>query len=102
MPIYMTARFEVRKDALETCEQAIRLFVEYVRANEPDTLSYISFQDRENPAHFLHTFTFRDEEARELHSNSKAVNHFTSALYPNVVAPVEFTEYKVFAETGTR
>ncbi len=102
MPIYQSARFEVRPEALENCEQAIRLFVEYVRANEPDTLSYTSFQEKEHPTRFLHVFVFRDADARDVHANSIAVNHFTGVLYPNVVSPVEFTEYQVFAETGSR
>jgi quinol monooxygenase YgiN len=99
MPIYMTARFEVQKDALEVCKQTIQEFVEYVRANEPDTILYTSLQEKENPTHFLHYFIFRDEKAREIHSNSDAVNHFTSVLYPNLLAPVEFTEYAVFVST---
>ena len=99
MPIYMTARFEVQKEVLEICRQTIQEFVDYVRANEPDTILYTSLQEKENPTRFLHYFLFRDEKAREIHSNSDAVNRFTSVLYPNLVAPVEFTEYVVFANT---
>jgi quinol monooxygenase YgiN len=84
---------------LSECEAAIRKFVEYVRANEPKTLLYISLQERDDPTRFLHYFIFEDEAARDRHSNSKAVDHFTGALYPNLVEPVEFTEYKQF--TGT-
>ena len=96
MVIHQTAYFVVREDALVVCETAIREFVEYVRANEPDTLLYRSLQEKENPNHFLHYFIFRDEKAREVHSNSEAVNHFTSILYPNLIAPVEFMEYELF------
>jgi quinol monooxygenase YgiN len=99
MPIHQTAYFVVRDDALEACKNAIREFVNYVRENEPDTLLYISLQEKENPNHFLHYFIFRDEQARDLHASSEAVNHFTSILYPNLVAPVEFTEHNVFAST---
>lgn len=99
MPIYITARFEVKKEVLEVCQTAIQEFVEYVRANEPDTLLYTSLQEKENSTRFLHYFVFRDEKARELHSSSEAVNRFTSILYPNLVAPVEFTEYVVFVST---
>ena len=99
MPIHQTAYFVVRDDALEICQKAIREFVDYVRQNEPETLLYTSLQEKENPNHFLHYFIFRDENARHRHSNSEAVNHFTGILYPNLVAPVEFTEYDVFANT---
>lgn len=99
MPIYMTARFEVQKEALEICKHTIQEFIDYVRANEPDTILYISLQEKESSTRFLHYFIFRDEKAREIHSDSDAVNHFTSVLYPNLLAPVEFTEYAVFVST---
>jgi len=52
MSIYLTAYFVVRDDALEACQQVIREFVDYVRANEPETLLYTSMQEKENPNHF--------------------------------------------------
>ena len=67
MPIYMTAKFEVQNEAIDVCELAIQDFVNYVRVNEPDTILYISLQEKENPRRFLHYFIFRDENARELH-----------------------------------
>src|SRR5262245_58092348 len=94
--IHQTAYFVVRDDALDVCLKVIHEFVEYVLANEPDTLLYTSLQEKENPNHFLHYFVFKDEIARDLHANSVAVNHFTGILYPNLVAPVEFTEYSLF------
>jgi quinol monooxygenase YgiN len=99
MTIYMTAKFEVKQETLEVCSRAIQEFVAYVRANEPDTLLYTSLQEKESPTHFIHYFIFRNEKAREIHSTSDAVNRFTSILYPNLVAPVEFTEYIVVANT---
>ena len=96
MPVHQTAYFVVRDDALEICQKVIREFVEHVRANEPDTLLYTSLCEKENPNHFMHYFIFRDAAARDLHANSEAVNRFTNRLYPNLVAPVEFTEYELF------
>lgn len=100
MTIYMTARYEIKNESLEVCKQTIQEFVDYVRANEPDTILYTSLHEKENPTRFLHYFIFRDEKAREVHSNSDAVNRFTVVLYPNLVAPVEFTEYNNFASTS--
>jgi quinol monooxygenase YgiN len=100
MSVHQTAYFVVRDDALEACQKVIQEFVNYVRENEPDTLLYTSLQEKETPNHFLHYFIFRDEKAREIHSNSDAVNLFTSILYPNIVAPVEFTEFTIFATTS--
>jgi quinol monooxygenase YgiN len=99
MTIHQTAYFVVRDDALAMCENAIREFIDYVRENEPDTLTYTSLQEKEQHNHFLHYFIFRDAAARDLHANSDAVKRFTEILYPNLVANVEFTEYTTFAST---
>jgi quinol monooxygenase YgiN len=99
MAIHQTAYFVVRDDSLEICKKAILEFVEHVRVNEPDTLLYVSLQEKENSYSFLHYFIFRDENARDLHANSEAVKRFTNTLYPNLIAPVEFTEYIQFTVT---
>ena len=99
MTIHQIAYFVVLDHTLEVCQDAIREFVDYVRDNEPDTLVYTSLQEKENPNSFLHYFVFRNENARDLHANSEAVIRFTDTLYPNLVAPVEFTEYRVYADT---
>ena len=99
MLIYQTARFKIRPEAQERCEQAIRNFIAYVKANEPGTVSYLSLQEQGDPTSFLHSFIFQDEAARERHANSEAVQRFTAILYPETLAPVEFTEYTLIAST---
>jgi quinol monooxygenase YgiN len=47
----------------------------------------------------VHYFIFKDEAARDAHANSEAVKRFTDALYPRLVAPVEFTEYSLLVST---
>lgn len=84
---------------MEVCQQAIREFVAYVKANEPETRLYVSMQDAEEATRFLHMFIFEDEAAQERHANSEAVKRFTSVLYPETVAPVTFTRYAVVAST---
>jgi quinol monooxygenase YgiN len=101
MNIHQTARFQVKADQLKECEAAIAEFVAYVHANEPGTLLYTSLQQKDDHTQFVHYFIFQDEASRETHSSSDAVNHFTDILYPRLVAPVEFTEYSLFASTQT-
>jgi quinol monooxygenase YgiN len=99
MPVFMTARFIVRPEAREKCEQAIREFIAYVKDNEPGTLRYTSLQQADDPTSYMHFFIFQDEAARDKHANSEGVSRFTSVLYPQTLAPVEFTEYKMVAST---
>lgn len=95
--IYQTARFQVKPDTLAICQQAIHDFIKYIRANEPATLVYVSLAEQGAPTKFLHVFIFADQAARDRHANSDGVKKFTSILYPNCVAPVEFTEYTFVA-----
>ena len=76
MTIYQTARFKVRSEALEQCEQAIRKFVAYVRGYEPGTLLYSSVQEREDPASFLHFILCQDGAARTIHRSVASCRSF--------------------------
>ncbi len=97
MAIHKTARFQVRSEALEKCKEAIRIFIQHIHANEPDTQVYISLRQKDDPTQFIHYMVFKDDAAEKKHTGSEAVKKFVEALYPNCVAPVEFTDYDVFA-----
>lgn len=94
--IRQLARYQVRPEALERCLAAIREFVAYVRANEAGTLRYDVWQERDDPTKFVHIFVFRDADADRAHSESAAVKKFSSILYPECLAPVEFVDYHQF------
>jgi quinol monooxygenase YgiN len=91
--IRQLARYQVRPEALERCLAAIREFVAYVRAKEPDTLRYEVWQEHEDPTRFVHIFVFRDADADQRHSESPEVKKFAAVLYPECLAPVEFIDY---------
>lgn len=92
--IRQLARYEVRPEAVERCLAAIREFVAYVRKNEPGTLRYEVWQEPEHPTRFVHIFVFRSAEADRVHSESAEVKKFAGILYPECLAPVEFTDYR--------
>ena len=91
--IRQLARYQVKPESLERCLAAIREFVAYVRASEPGTLRYEVWQEAKDPTRFVHLFVFRDAEAGRIHSESAAVKKFSGILYPECLAPVEFTDY---------
>jgi quinol monooxygenase YgiN len=91
--IRQIARYQVRPEALDRCLTAIREFVAYVHANEPGTLRYEVWQEQAEPTRFVHIFVFRDAEADRIHSESREVKEFAGILYPECLAPVEFTDY---------
>lgn len=67
---------------LEKVKTIVREFMEQVKKNEPNTISYRSLQEKENPTRFSHLVEFTDIEAEHLHKKSSYNKEFTSRLYP--------------------
>ena len=99
MAIYMTARFRVQPESLQTCLYAINDFVTYIKANEPGTLQYTSVQDFEDSFAFLHFFAFADAAAEEAHRTSPGTMRFVDALYPNLDGDVLFQCWNAVVST---
>jgi quinol monooxygenase YgiN len=97
MPIYQTARFQVKPESVDKCKQAVLDFIAYIGVNEPGTLLYLAMNQQDSPTCFLHVFVFADAAARDRHTNSEGGKRFTSVLYPECIAPVEFMEYDAIA-----
>lgn len=64
MPMLKSARYQVRVESLKKCQQAIREFVDYIKANEPGTLRYIALQQADDLTRFLHFMMFQDAARR--------------------------------------
>ena len=100
MPIYQTATYRIRPEGVDEVKAAIAEFVDHVRANEPGTMWYASWQQRDDPTRFTHLFIFADEAARTTHSSSDAEARFESAYGPHLVdGPVTFAEFDLVADT---
>jgi quinol monooxygenase YgiN len=97
VPIYQTARFQVKPESVDKCKQAVLDFIAYIGENEPQTLLYLAMNQHDSPTCFLHVFVFTDAAARDRHTYSEGVKRFTSVLYPECIAPVEFQEFDAIA-----
>jgi quinol monooxygenase YgiN len=99
MPVYKTARFDVRPESVDAAAQAIRELVEHVRSNEPQTRLYVSMQDKVHPNRYTHWMIFEDAAAEERHRSSAASKRVAEALVPLVVGGVQFRDLVAVAST---
>ena len=97
MPIYMTARYQVPSDKVESTKSSIRQLVKHVKTHEPLTTIYIAQQEILNPSKFIHILRFEDETALRTHQSSPASAQFVKKVYPEALQPFEFNEYNIIA-----
>lgn len=98
MPIYQTAHYQVRPEAVDRVRAAIAEFVAYVADSEPNSRLYAAWQEVDDPTKFVHLFIFENEAAHEAHGRSPAVKTFESVYTPELTGgPVVFTDYRVVA-----
>ncbi len=98
MPIYQTAQYKVKAEAIDKVKQAIQDFVVYIKANEPGTKLYFAWQQQDNLSQFMHFFIFENEVAQKTHSESVAVKKFESIYSPELVGGnVKFTNFQLVA-----
>ncbi len=69
-------------DNIDEVHSLIKAFITNIRNNEPDTVFYKSFQEKDNPCDFIHIMSFKDEVAQQKHRNSPYCKEFVSKLYP--------------------
>jgi quinol monooxygenase YgiN len=94
VPIYQTAHYRVRPEAVDKVKAAIAEFVDYVAENEPGTRVYAAWQQQADPTSFVHLFEFADAAAHEAHGRSAAVRRFEAVYGPELAdGPVIFTDY---------
>lgn len=81
--ISLKVDFIIRQnESLEFVQEIITGFIENIRRNEPDTWLYKSFQHSDDPRHFFHVMTFKDEEAQLKHTHTGYCKDFVAKLYP--------------------
>ena len=78
--IHMLALYRVKKEKLKEVKDAVAVFVDCVRKNEPGTLFYEAYQGRGDLA-FFHIMTFEDEAAEEYHRRTPHMETFVQKLY---------------------
>lgn len=68
--IVVVAKFKSRPDTAGEVERELRGLVEYVRNEEPDTLTYVCHRAQSDPSQFLFYERYRSMEALSAHGSS--------------------------------
>ncbi len=93
---YIMAQYKVKSGRQAEVWPLVRDFVAAVTANEPGTLYYDAYVQKDNVT-FVHAMAFRDAAAEKIHTSSGYVKTFVGALYPLCVTPPEFYDMKLVA-----
>ncbi|MGH3626805.1 MAG: antibiotic biosynthesis monooxygenase, partial [Sciscionella sp.] len=103
MPIYPTARYQVRAEAVERVTTAIEEVAAYVAQNEPGSRRYPAWEGAADLTKFAHLFIVEDEAAHQARASSDAVARFEAVCWPELAAgPVVFTGYQLVAANNPR
>jgi len=92
--IHMLAIYQVKIDKVDEVRLAVSEFVDGVKANEPGTLFYESYQGKGDLS-FFHLMTFEDAVAEELHRQTPHMATFVQKLYPNCEDEPSFVELEL-------
>ncbi len=99
MPIYGTGIYRIKKQAVGRVKSAVKEFVSYIKENEPGTILYVVWQEKDDPTRLVHFYIFENARALNAHSRSKAVKRFESVYEPVLRdGPVDFKDYNLVAK----
>jgi len=96
MPILRIARFEVRPDARDEVERAMRDFALYVGLELEDS-TWTTYRDRRYPGRYVAVISADDLDAAEHQRTASGSVHFARVLAPRLVGEVETRDYELVA-----
>lgn len=85
-------KYRVKKKKLAKIKKEVSQYLESVKKNEPDTILYDIFQEKDDPASFVHIMSFKDKRAERVHAKSQHLQKLVKTLYPSCKQEPEFTE----------
>ncbi len=63
-------------------QAAVAELVECVRTREPEMLTYVAYQENDDPLRFYHYMEYLDEHAYERHATSAHLRRFVADIKP--------------------
>ncbi len=63
-------------------KDAVSMYIEAVKKNEPGTMEYKVFQDKDDSTLFIHMMSFVDKNSKKIHEKSEHLKKLKKALVP--------------------
>ena len=81
-PITRIVQYKVKKKKLDKVKTVISEYIETVRKNEPGTIAYEVYQEKDDPASIVHVMSFVDKNAEKTHDTNEHVKKLKKILVP--------------------
>lgn len=94
--VYMIVEYTLREGTQAKAEEAIKKFVEQIKAHEPGTLFYDNLRRGES-LEYLDIMCFRNQESQEQHRQADYCQEFIDKVVPLCQTGPKFTELKLVA-----
>jgi quinol monooxygenase YgiN len=81
-PITRIVQYKVKKKKLDKVKNVISEYVETVHKNEPGTIHYKVYQEKDNIVSIVHVMSFIDKNAEKIHDKSEHMKKLKKILVP--------------------
>jgi len=75
-------QYKVKKKKLDRTKNALSEYIETVHKNEPGTLDYKVYQEKNDSVSFVHVMSFVDKNAENIHDKSEHMKKLKKILVP--------------------
>lgn len=80
--IHMTVQYKIKKKKLAKAIDALSEYMGSVKQNEPGTIEYNVFQDKDDISSIIHLMSFVDKNAKKVHEKSEHLKKLKKVLVP--------------------
>jgi quinol monooxygenase YgiN len=95
--VVVVAKLKVQKGKEDEVEKQLRMLVEYVRNEEPGTMTYLCHRAKDDPRTFLFYERYLNEEALEKHSASARFQQIFNRVTPLLAGAPAIEVYEELA-----
>ena len=92
--IVVTAKLKARREDAEEVEKQFRMLVEYVRNEEPGTLTYLFHRAKDDRSRFFFYERYQDEESLAKHTSSLRFQQVFGKVSPLIEEPPVIEMYE--------